>query len=486
MNVSSNRVNFFFNTAYQVFAVLAPLITAPYISRVLGAEGIGQCSYSYSIVSYFVLLATFGSTIYGQREVSYCMNDQKGRSVAFWNVLSVRLLFSILLLALYFSVLFTFNITTNRTLFCIQSLYIVNVAIDVTWYFQGRALFVPITIRNTLIRILSIVAIFLFVKNENDVFVYAFILGFSATVSAIVTLPLLSREIQTVSLSSIKVLQTIKGCFPLFVPTIAIQIYTVMDKTMIGVFSVTGVENGYYEEAERMVKITIILITSLSTVLAPKIADAYKRCDEEMIMSYLKTLISYVFIVGIPVCLGLISISQSFIPFFLGPGFDKCVPLMRILAPIVLFIGFSNAIGTTFLIQTHRQDVVNVSVVIGAVINLLLNLILIRLFLSIGAAISSVIAECCVFLYQLSFVKKKYNIHYLFEGNGKYVLSGIIMFIITFALGYILRGQMVTDSLITISQLLLGGGVYFLCLILMKDQLIRNILVSFISKRKNV
>ncbi len=485
MNASSNRVNYFFNTAYQVFAVLAPLVTAPYISRVLGPDGIGQCSYSYSIVSYFVLLATFGSTIYGQREVSYNMNDKKGRSSAFWNVFSMRFVLSSILILIYLSCLYSFDFSTNKTLFCIQSLYILNVALDVTWYFQGRALFVPITIRNTIIRILSIISIFLFVKQEGDILIYAFILGFSATLSALVTWPLLIREIEFVDLKSISIFNTFKGSFPLFVPTIAIQIYTVMDKTMIGLFTVSSAENGYYEEAEKMVKITIILITSLSTVLAPKIAEAFKKEDEKQVLSYLKTLISYVFIVGVPICLGLISISKSFIPFFLGEGFEKCILLMKILAPIVLFIGFSNAIGTTFLIQTHRQNVVNSSVVVGASINLILNLVLIRYFFSVGAAISSVIAEGSVFLYQLSYLKKRYNISYLFGGNAKYLISGFVMFLLTQSIAYILRCYNIYDGIITIVQVFVGASTYFLTLVFMKDQLMYSI-INLLKHRKNV
>lgn len=484
MNVSSNRVNYFFNTAYQVFAVLAPLVTAPYISRVLGPDGIGQCSYSYSIVSYFVLLATFGSTIYGQREVSYNMNDKKGRSSAFWNVFVMRFLLSSILILIYLSCLYSLDLSANKTLFCIQSLYILNVSLDVTWYFQGRALFVPITIRNTIIRILSIIAIFLFVKQESDTLIYAFILGFSATLSALVTWPLLIREIEIVDRKNISLINTIKGSFPLFVPTIAIQIYTVMDKTMIGLFTVSSSENGYYEEAERMVKITIILITSLSTVLAPKIAEAYKRADEKQVLSYLKTLISYVFIVGIPICLGLIAISKSFIPFFLGAGFEKCILLMKVLAPIVLFIGFSNAIGTTFLIQTHRQNVVNTSVVVGASINLILNLVLIRYFFSLGAAISSVIAEGSVLLYQLSYLRRNYNISYLFGGNIKYLISGFIMFLLTMGVAYFLRSYNIYDGIITLAQVLIGITSYFLVLVLMKDKFMYS-LINLLKHHKN-
>lgn len=481
--LNSNKVNYVFNTGYQILSVLTPLITAPYISRVLGADGIGQVSFSFSVVSYFVLLATLGTTTYGQREIAYARNNIENRSSSFWNVAILRALTTTVVLIFYFLSLPCISNSSNRILFVIQSIYIVNVGLDITWYFQGMANFVAITIRNTIVRLLSIVSIFVFVKDVTDVYTYAFILVISTSIGLLVMIPLMSREVKKLRFKDLSLLNNFKKCLPLFFPTIAIQIYTVLDKTMIGIYSIDSVENGFYEEAEKIVKITIVLITSLSTVLAPKIATAYKESRAAEIEKYMTILVRYVMFIGMPICFGLISISDSLIPWFLGPGFDKCIILMKIFAPIVVFIGLSNIFGTTYCVQTSKQAFVNISVAYGAIINLVLNIFLIPRFFSIGASLASVIAEASVLSCLLVSVRKSISVSTLFGGSWTYIISSLIMFIVIMPLGYVLRNAAVNSFMIIISQILLGGCIYFISLLVFKDDIYKQLRI-YIKKKK--
>jgi len=469
--LSSNKVNYVFNTGYQILSVLTPLITAPYISRVLGADGIGKVSFSFSVVSYFVLLATLGTTAYGQREIAYGKNNIEDRSSTFWNIVTLRAITTTFVLLIYFLSLPFISNSDTRILFIIQSIYIVNVGLDITWYFQGMANFVTITIRNTIVRLISMISIFVFVKDVTDVYTYALILVGSTAIGLIVMLPLVTKEVLKFNYKELSLFNSFKRCLPLFFPTIAVQIYTVLDKTMIGIYSIGSVENGYYEEAEKMVKITIVLITSLSTVLAPKIATAYKEKKPAEIEKYMKTLVKYVLFVGMPICCVLVCISDTFIPWFLGPGFDKCIILMKIFSPIVVFIGLSNIFGTTYCVQTSRQRIVNFSVACGAIINLLLNIYLIPRFFSIGASTASVIAEASVLICLLYSIKKDISIFNLFKGNWSYVISSVIMLLFIMPLGYLMRSNGIHSFLIIISQVLLGGGIYLLTLLLFKDEI---------------
>lgn len=475
MKQNSNKLNYLYNTFNQILSILAPLITTPYVSRVLCADGIGQYSYTYSIVSYFVLIATLGSTAFGQREIAYSCDDKRNRSRIFWNILTLRIITSAVALLLYLFFVSFIYAGGSKILLYIQSIYIINVALDTTWYFQGMAQFITITLRNTCIRLLSIFMIFLLIKNESDTLIYASLLALSATLSFLITLPLLDEEIEKVRKEDIKFKGIVSKCFVFFIPTIAVQLYTVLDKTMIGVFSINNVENGYYEQSEKIVKMTIVLITSLSTVLAPRIAASYKIGDIKQITIYMKQLIQYVFIMGLPIVVGLICISDYFIPIFLGDGFDKCIILMKIFAPIVIFIGFSNALGTTFLVQTGNQKIVNYSVFFGAIVNIILNMFLIPKFISAGAAVASVCSEFAVFMFQLIATKSFINIRDIFRGNIISIIVAVTMGVFIWVIGAIMRYYDITFSLIVFAQIVIGAIYYFSMLLVFKEELVCNL-----------
>lgn len=478
---TSNKSNYFYNTFYQILSVLTPLITAPYVSRVLGAEGIGRISFTYSVVSYFVLLATLGSTVLGQRDISYNRNSLRESSIIFWNTCCLRTVTTLVAIIAYFIFVPIIFDNIDKRLCIIQSLYIVNVAADVTWYFQGIADFKTITLRNTIVRIISIISVFLFVRDSGDFNIYALIIVGSTTVGLFLTIPLLYSKICKVNINELNIFATLKKCMPLFVPTVAVQIYTVLDKTMIGLYSVNSIENGYYEQSEKIVKMTIVLITSLSTVLGPKIATAYKMNEFDKINEYLKLLVRYVMFLGLPIAGGLLCISDSFIPMFLGNGYEKCILLMKVFSPIVFFIGLSNVFGTTFCVQTSKQRIVNSAVVFGALINLLLNFFLIPTMASVGASIASVVAEFSVCMYLFSNINKYVNVAVLFKGNIAYVLSSLIMIVITLPMGYYLRQLNNVDFIVVVTQVIVGIVVYIVMLFLLKDKMLLDWL-SYLKK----
>ena len=479
---NSNKINYIFNTFYQVLTVLTPLITAPYISRVLGADGVGKYSFTYSIVTYFVLLATLGTTTYGQRETAYHKHSKYERSLVFWETFVFRVLTTSILLVGYVLLVPVLASADNTKLLLIQSFYLINVALDITWFFQVMAQFVTITIRNTIVRLVGVVLIFALIKGPADVEKYCLILVLSTTFGLISTFPLLRGKIELVKREELHFGVVLRKCIPLFVPTIAIQVYTVLDKTMIGLFTISNIENGYYDQAEKIVKMTVVLVTSLSTVLAPKIASAYKQRDTEKVKNYLQTLFKYVCMVGLPIVCGLFSVSDSFVPLFLGPGYEKCVVLMKVFCPIVFFLGISNVTGSSYLVQTSQQAKVNISVIVGAIVNLSLNLILIPRFYSIGAAIASIAAEGSVTIIQLTAVNKDYRLKELFKGTGLYLCTSIMMLIVTMLGGKILTNTHVYPSIIVGCQVLLGVIVYFLILILFKDSMMLNV-INTIKKR---
>ena len=248
---------------------------------------------------------------------------------------------------------------------------------------------------------------------------------------------------------------------------------------MIGWMTSTRVENGYYEYADKIVRISIVVISSLAAVLIPRLSKAYAEGDNETVQRIVYRAIRFVWLIGIPIMAGFIALADVFIPVYLGEGFEKSAELMKIFAPIIVIVGMANIVGVSFLIPINKQNVYLVSVVAAAAVNLCLNFILIPGFYSVGAAISSVIAEfisiCIQFIY--IFRKKLLKAKNVFLPAIKYTIAGIIMFAAIDLLKLLLP--------VNVSALLLliaaGVIIYFAILLLLRDEFLMEFIRKFFS-----
>lgn len=479
MEKKSIKKNYLYNLIYQVFLLLTPLVTTPYISRVLGADGIGSVSYAESIVSYFVLFGTLGITTYGQREISYVQDSIEKRSTVFWNTKCLEFITSAVALVLY--LLFS-AFQRDSIIFLILSLNLVAVFFDVTWFFQGVEEFGKIVFRNLILRILNILYIFIFVKTSKDIYAYAFGLAFFTVAGNLSLWLYLSKYIKKVKIRSISPFNNIRTVISLFIPTIAVQIYTVLDKTMIGVIASNYFENGYYEQASKMCKMVLVIVTSLGAVVVPRVGYYFTNNKMEEVKRLIYRSYRFVLFLGVPLALGLSGIASSFVPWFLGPGYDKVEILLPILSVLIIAIGISGVTGMQYLVPTKRQNLLTRTVLIGAVVNLLLNMFLIPRFASVGAAVASIIAEITVSCTQIYFVRNEISAKIIIKQGIKYYFSGIFM------LGVILYlKQFLIPNIVGTFVLICTGVIaYFGILIVLKDDfLIDNIrgLCKKIKKR---
>ena len=200
-----------------------------------------------------------------------------------------------------------------------------------------------------------------------------------------------------------------KTVISLFVPTIAVQVYTVLDKTMIGMITQNDFENGYYEQAVKISKMVMTVVTALGTVMIPRIGFYFEKGDVKEVKRLMYRGYRFVWFLGIPLCLGLIMVSPKFVPWFFGEGYNKVSVLLGILSFLILAIGINNVTGMQYLIPTKRQNIFTLTVLIGAMINFAMNYILIERFAAIGAAIASVTAETVIAIVQLMIVRKEIN-----------------------------------------------------------------------------
>lgn len=295
----SIKKNYLFNVSYQVLMLLTPLITTPYISRVLGADGIGQYSYTASIVSYFTLFAALGTGTYGQREISYFQDDRKERSQVFWEILILRTIMTLICSAAYITLIV---VQKFSAIYMIQYLTLLNVCIDITWFFQGMEEFGKIVLRNTVIKVVNIAFIFIAIHTQRDLNLYVFGLTFTSVISSLSLWFYLPQYIDWINFKLIRISKHWRTAIRLFIPTIAIQVYTVLDKTMIGMFTISKIENGYYEQALKLSKMVLTLVTSLGTVMIPRIGYYFNQNNQERVKEYMYRGYNFVWFLGIPLC----------------------------------------------------------------------------------------------------------------------------------------------------------------------------------------
>ena len=466
MKQRSIKINYIFNTVYQIIAIIVPLITAPYLARTLGADAVGIFSYTNSMTSYFMIIAVLGSTTFGQRKIAEVRDDRKKLSTEFWNIVSFRLITTTVTLIAY-GIFIIFN-WKYKLIYLILGINILDVFFNITWFFQGVEDFPKVVIRNLVIRIASCICIFCFVKSPDDLPLYIiFVVGFSL-IANLWTWKFIPQYIN--KLEKVNPFQNLKEMLQLFLPTVATQIYLVLDKSMIGLITNSNYQNGCYEYSEKIARLALTVVTSIAAVILPRIANLYNNGEKEKACSYVYKGYRFVWLLAFPIMFGLMGITKVFVPVFFGPGFELSEILMPIFSTLVLFVSLSYVAGFSFLIPIGKQNVYTVVVCISAAFNLIANIILIPRYGAIGAAIASVLAEAIGITLQIIYCCKKSLLEakLIFQACFKYLSCGLIMLAIILILV-----NFVPTSVIGLSILIITGGlVYFVLLLFLKDELI--------------
>lgn len=480
MSHKSIKKNYIYNVAYQILTVITPLITAPYLSRVLGPDGVGTVSFVESIVSYFTLFATLGITSFGQREISYVQDDIQKRSMVFWNTKILGFCTSGIALLIYFA--FSVMQGENSSIYLILSLNIVAVFFDITWFFQGVEEFGKIVLRNTIIKVANIAFIFILVKDKTDILIYAIGIGLFTVLGNISLWSYLPKYISRVKFADLEPFKKIKVVLSLFLPTIAVQIYTVLDKTMIGVITESSFENGYYEQAVKMSRMLLSIVTALGSVVVPRIGYLYERKEYPEIQRIIYRSYRFAWFLGLPMCVGLMITADNIVPWFFGPEYEGVIPLLRILSLIIIVIGINNVISVQYLVPTKRQNLLTLTLVIGAVTNFCLNVVLIRYYASVGAAIASVIAETVIAIVQLILMRKEISpLIVLKEGRHYYIASAVMTVVLL-----PIHKSLPPSPVHTLFLVIAGTAVYFGTLLIEKDEFMITNIKSIMTKIKKI
>ncbi|MDM8265911.1 flippase [Limosilactobacillus pontis] len=454
--------NYLYNAGYQILLMFAPLITTPYVSRVLGAHNTGINEYTNSWVTFFYLVGQLGITLYGNREIAYHRDDLYERSKTFWEIESLQACTMTLTLIAYLGAVFVFS-TTYKEYFLLQTLWICATAFDVSWFFMGLEDFRKTVVRNTLVKLITIFMIFAFVKTANDLWKYILLLGVAQVGGNLTLWPYLKDAVCKVPISQLRPFKHFYPAFLLFIPTITTQVYLVVNRLMLGRMAAPS-DLGNFTYADRLVKLILALATATGSVMLPNVAKKFADHDIAGVRNSLYDSFDFVSAISFPMMFGLMAIAEKFAPWFLGDQYLNTGQIMVIESPIIVFIAWSTVTGNQYLMPVNRIREYTTSVTVGAIINVIANFFLIHLYAANGAAMATVISEFCVTAYQLHAIRTTIKRRKLFSATWKYFGSALAMYFVVHSLNQIMNMTIVNLA----AQIAIGAVIYIVVLIFIK------------------
>lgn len=421
----SIKKNYLYSLGYQILNIIVPVFTIPYISRIFGAEGLGVYSYTSSIAQYFVLFALLGLNNYGTRAIAIVRDDFSKLNKTFSEIYAMQVVTGTLAVLFYYLYIVLSSDANYQLYFLILSLQVISAIFDVNWYFFGREKFQLTVIRNSVVKLSTLIAIFALVHSPEDLWLYLFIHVLSIFISAIVLWPAILKEVKLVRVSFRDVVYHFKPNLIMFIPVIAISVYKYMDKIMLGCYSIT--ETGYYENVEKILSVSLGLITALGTVMLPRMSNLVAKKEEGTAVRYITKSMEFAMFLSIALACGMFAIAPEFVPIYFGKGFERCIVILQMLVVSAIITSWANVIRTQYLIPFKRDNIYVYSVIAGALTNFGLNIIFIRLYGAIGAVIGTISAESIVAIIQTHAARGNLECRKMVAKTLPYFAIGIIM-----------------------------------------------------------
>lgn len=470
--------NFLYNLSYQILVLILPLITVPYVSNVLGAKGVGDYAFTFANTQYFILFGMVGVTLYGNRQIAYVRDNKEKLKNTFYSIYLVQIVTMTISSVLFLIFAFTFNEGLYRSLYLVQGINILASLIDISWLFMGLEQFKKTVVRNTLVKLISFASIFIFVKSIDDLIKYTLILALANFLGNLTFWLYIPSMVGIKDVKLGKLSTHLRASIALFIPQIAIQVYVLLSRTLLGVFTDT-IQVGYYDNSQKLVKIALTVATAIGTVMMPKIANTVALGDMDKVKYYIKNSFFFMNSISVPLTFGLLGISKELSPWFFGKEFEGIETLIIISCIIILAISWSNVFGTQLLVPLNKTKEFTFSVTVGAIVNLLLNLIVLKFMGSIGACITTVLAEITVTVTQMYILRKFLNLKEMIKSVLIFFPAAIIMFIVVRIIGIVMGARILTSLV----QVLLGGILYLLILFALYKGIYKQ---SFIIYIKNM
>ena len=460
--------NYICQSAANLVAVLVPLIMTPYLSRILGPEGIGISSYTGSVVGAFGLFAVLGAHDYGRLEIASSGDDLGKRSRVFWEIFLFKCGTSLVIIPLYF--LYVWRQQHYTVFFMLQSIFFLSILTDTGWAYQGMEEFRQLALRSIVARIGSIALILKFVRGKEDL-TASLLISLLTTLLMNLTLFIpLRHKLCRVKLRDLHPAVHAKNIFSFFLPILAAQLYLHIDKVMLGIFAFSIAESAYYEQARKVTEIITTLIVTINAVMVPRIARFYAQGETEQIKKHYQYSFHFILMLALPAAVGLSLISDHFVRWFFGEGYDKVAVLMKLSSVMLVLSCTGNFVGSQYLIPTRQQYKATAIYAISSCLNILLNTLLIPRMYSIGAMAASLLAEglsCTLQMYLL--LRSPYRFS-LTNGVHRYLLGTACMGAAVLIVQHTVSLPL---SMTLLAEVTVGVAVYAVCLFVMREPVFR-------------
>lgn len=481
--IRSVKFNFIMNLILTGSNFLFPLISFPYVSRILQPEGTGKVAFATSFVTYFIMFASFGVANYGVRAIAQARDNKNTltkvtHEILFINIIMMFFAYTIFALTLFFSD----KLWQEKILLSISSLLIFFTIIGVEWFYKGVEQYQYITIRTIVLRLIALIAIFILINSKEDYILFAIVSIFAAVGSSIINLINLRKYIEFKLYDDYEVLRHIKPMFLLFLTSFAIVVYTNTDATMLG-FMRSDTDVGYYNAAIRIKAILLSIVTSLGVVLLPRLSYYVQHNMTEEFNLALNKSVNFIMLVALPIATFFVLFAKEAILLLAGSAYLEAVFPLQIVMGTVLFIGITNILGIQILLPLKRDVALLISVICGAIIDTILNLFFIPKFGATGAAISTTTAEFTVLLIQCIFVKDYLKV--LFS-NIQYVKITVALIVSACFTKWLLSAVNYSEILVLVLAAFIFFGLYLILLVLTKEKfLFENIFMQIKHKVKD-
>lgn len=476
----SLKKNFCMNAILTMSQFIFPLITFPYVSRILLAEGTGKVSFATSIISYFAMFAQLGIPTYGIRACAQVRNDKKKLSKTAQEIFIINIIMSILAYIVFFIALCNVpRLKDEKTLLIIVSATIFFNAIGMEWLYKALEQYTYITIRSVIFKFIALIAMFLLIHQQSDYIIYGAISIFASSASNIFNFFNVHKYISLRPVGEYNFKQHLKAVSVFFALSCAATIYVNLDTVMLG-FMKTNVDVGYYNAAVKIKTILVSIVTSLGTVLLPRASYYVEHGLKEDFYRITKKAINFVFLVATPLMLYFMFFAKEGIFFLSGNTYGGAIVPMQIIMPTLFFIGLTNIMGMQILVPLGKENIVLYSEIVGVVVDLAINYILIPKYASAGAAIGTLVAEIAVWIVQYIYLRKQIKDAYKNVRYGILILALFLGSIASLWVKKVFSGSFI----VLLNSAILFFGVYFIVLTIAKEPLIYQIEEGLLTKLK--
>lgn len=475
--------NVILNTLYEILIVITPLLTAPYVSRVLGSEGVGIYSYTYSLVNYFMMIAALGTVSYGCRVIAINRMNKSDYSKSFWEIQTLSVITSLLSLSVWLVISFVYK--GYEIYMLILSFNILSSLFNISWLYAGLEKFKYTIAINAIVKILSVITIFIFINSKDDVWLYILINSLALFLGNLSMWFFLPKTVNKPNFRNFSLKAHFKKTLVFFIPTISSTIYTMIDKTLIGLITSDASQNGYYEQATKIINIAkSVCIFGINGVMTSRANYLFTKDDLSEAKSLFNLTLNMTSFLSIGACFGLFAISYRFVPIFFGDEFAPTIPILFALAPLLILICISNTLYQVYYCPSGKVKQASIYMIIGMIVNVILNVVLIYFFKAIGAAVASIVAEFVICLLMIIGSKGFFNFRELIGILWKKIIPGILMFGCVFCLEYFLNG-LLNSIILLLINIIIGIIIYLLFIVIFKDQSLKELIGFLRGKSDN-